>query len=214
VMKRLQDSSKASSMWWSWLQSKILFKGLSCSFNFDMILTQAPTVCSSMRMCSDNVRVSSHFGNEIILSRNYRKENEMEHLVGLTRRHIPIGVAESEFPLATSRVTIHFSFTSQMTVAPTGRWFAITSSDFLLCINISPSLLYNSDAFPRGHGDKDPTMSGSENHELIHAWTTFDTGLDINSRSINIPSINSCGWNIIANSNLTLSWCKRYGHLI
>jgi hypothetical protein len=45
-------------------------------------------------MCSDKVPISPHFGNEIALFRKYRKEDEIQHLVGLTRLCVSTGGAE------------------------------------------------------------------------------------------------------------------------
>jgi hypothetical protein len=42
-------------------------------------------------MCSDKVQVSPHFGPEKTRLRNYHKEDEIQHLIGLTRRCVPIG---------------------------------------------------------------------------------------------------------------------------
>ena len=69
------------------------------------------------------VPVSPHFGNEITLWRRCHKEDEMRHLVGLTRQCVPTGIAESKFPSARSRVMIHFYFTSQVAVSRTGGQF-------------------------------------------------------------------------------------------
>jgi hypothetical protein len=38
-----------------------------------------------MSGCSDKVGLSSHFGKEMTLWKSYDKENEVQHLVGLTR---------------------------------------------------------------------------------------------------------------------------------
>jgi hypothetical protein len=66
---------------------------------------------------SDKVHGSPHFGIEITLWRNYRREDEMRYLGRLTRRCGPSGIIESKHPLAMSRDTDHYSFTSQMPIA-------------------------------------------------------------------------------------------------
>jgi hypothetical protein len=83
-------------------------------------------MCSSQAsICSDKVRDSPHFENEITLLRNYPRESEMRHSDGSTRWCVPTGTAESKIASISSRII--------MTFASPHKWSWRELSEDLLC---------------------------------------------------------------------------------
>jgi hypothetical protein len=128
---------------------------------FNKISRQVRALCSSMIKCSDKVRGSPHFRNEMILSQNYRKKDEMQHFIGSNKRFLSTEITASKLLQARSGVTNNFSFTSQIAIIRSGAWFRKWFLYFLLYIQIFIKWLQNTHVLPVDRGDTDSTMRAS-----------------------------------------------------